>query len=275
MWSIGRKIQIVTAMTCLLAMQSSYADPFVGKQDRGKAQPAAKGSYVTQPNGNNATHLHNRSTASIQSHSNSNTPHPNESGLAIRTSQGGDASGTERSGKPESTVSSATAMITKTLGALFGVIFLIVVVAQVLKKQNPVLMGGLPDEAVTVLGRRYVEQRQSIHLVRVGTRILILGSSQQGLTPLSEVTDPVEVDYLSGLCHVEESGGRVAQTLRSLFTRGAVPRNTETEATTTNSVFAKRFREDVSAEELKGHYADIMSQGSQYDVGASMEESHG
>lgn len=274
MWSIGRKIQIISAIACLLAMQSSYADPFEGTQKHGTPQNSANGNYVAQPNGH-STHHQNRSATNPQPQNVFNSTRSTESGLAIRTSQSSDGPGTEQGDKPQSTVSSATAMITKTLGALFGVIFLIVVVAQVLKKQNPVLMGGLPDEAVTVLGRRYVEQRQSIHLVRVGTRILVLGSSQQGLTPLSEVTDPVEVDYLSGLCHVEESGGRVAQTLRSLFTRGAVPKNSQAEATTTNSVFAKRFREDVTTDELKEHYADIMSQSPQYDVSTSMEESRG
>jgi hypothetical protein len=87
-----------------------------------------------------------------------------------------------------------------TLAALMFVVVLIVVGAKLWRSHGPAIARGLPREAVELLGKRYLDQRQCIHLVRCGARILILGSSPNGLHTLAEVTDPVEVDYLAGLC---------------------------------------------------------------------------
>ncbi|MBT4866875.1 MAG: FliO/MopB family protein [Planctomycetaceae bacterium] len=105
----------------------------------------------------------------------------------------------------------------KTFGTLAAIIGLIVVGARFWKKHGPKLTGGLPVEAIDVLGKRSVDARQSIVLVRLGSRILVLGSTANGLRTLSEVTDPVEVDYLAGLCHQRDAESGVAQSFRSLF----------------------------------------------------------
>ena len=105
----------------------------------------------------------------------------------------------------------------KTFGTLAAIIALIVVGARFWKKHGPKLAGGLPVEAIDVLGKRSVDARQSIVLVRLGSRILVLGSTANGLRTLSEVTDPVEVDYLAGLCRQRDAESGVAQSFRSLF----------------------------------------------------------
>jgi flagellar biogenesis protein FliO len=107
----------------------------------------------------------------------------------------------------------------KTFGTLAGIVVLIVVGARFWKKHGPKLSGGLPVEAVEVLGKRNIDTRQAIVLVRLGSRILVLGSTANGLRTLSEVTDPVEVDYLAGLCHHRDADNGVAQTFRSLFSK--------------------------------------------------------
>jgi flagellar biogenesis protein FliO len=107
----------------------------------------------------------------------------------------------------------------KTFGALAFVLALIFVGAKLWKKHGPGIAAGLPAEAIDVLGKRHLNSRQSIHLIRLGSRILVLGSSAEGLRTLAEVTDPVEVDYLAGLCQQRSSAGSAAQSFRALFNR--------------------------------------------------------
>lgn len=57
---------------------------------------------------------------------------------------------------------------------------------------------SLPRDAVDVLGRRPLDPRTTLWLVRVGSKAILLGASPAGLTTLTEVTDPLEVDLLAG-----------------------------------------------------------------------------
>jgi len=108
-----------------------------------------------------------------------------------------------------------------TLGGLAIVIVMIVVTARLWKRHGPQWHAPLPPEALELLGRKAIDQRQAIHLVRLGGRILVLGSSPSGLTTLAEFTDPVEVDLLAGLCRRQSDDLGVAQSFRALFTRRA------------------------------------------------------
>jgi len=108
-----------------------------------------------------------------------------------------------------------------TLGGLAIVIVMIVVTARVWKRHGPRGHAPLPPEALELLGRKAIDQRQAIHLVRLGGRILVLGSSPAGLNTLAEFTDPVEVDLLAGLCRRQSDDLGVAQSFRALFTRRA------------------------------------------------------
>ena len=96
-------------------------------------------------------------------------------------------------------------LILQTVLGLAFVLCLIWVIAAWAKKNLPNVGRTPPSEAVQLLGQRSLAQRQTIQLIRCGSRILILGSTAQGLTTLSEITDPVEVDYLAGLCRQEQS----------------------------------------------------------------------
>ncbi len=59
---------------------------------------------------------------------------------------------------------------------------------------------GLPIEALELLGRRLIEPKVSIHLVRCGGRVLVLGVSPDGVRTLSEIADPHEVERLTTAC---------------------------------------------------------------------------
>ncbi|QDT98308.1 FliO/MopB family protein [Gimesia aquarii] len=104
-----------------------------------------------------------------------------------------------------------------TLGALFVVISIILVCAKIFKKHSPLASKNLPREVMEVLGKRPLDARQTIHFVRCGSRILILGSSPAGLEMLSEVLDPVEVDLITGMCREREQAERSNSTFLNLF----------------------------------------------------------
>lgn len=103
-----------------------------------------------------------------------------------------------------------------TLGGLTAVLALVFLTAKVIRKSMPAATQSLPAEVVQVLGRKALDYRNTIHLVRLGSKLLVLGSSQEGLAPLSEITDPVEVDYLAGLCK-REPAASLSEGFHQLF----------------------------------------------------------
>ncbi|MFK7776558.1 MAG: flagellar biosynthetic protein FliO [Gimesia sp.] len=104
-----------------------------------------------------------------------------------------------------------------TLGALLVVISLILVAAKLFKKHHPMASANLPLEVMEVLGKRPLDARQTIHFVRCGSRVLILGSSPAGLEMLSEVLDPVEVDLITGMCRERAQSSKLNSSFRNLF----------------------------------------------------------
>ncbi len=118
-----------------------------------------------------------------------------------------------------------------TLGGLTAVLALVFLAAKVARKSIPTAHKTLPAEVVQVLGRKALDYRHTVHLVRFGSRLLMVGVSQEGMTTLSEINDPVEIDYLSGLCKPSDPTS-VSQTFTQLFHRfqTAEPARTETDS---------------------------------------------
>jgi flagellar biogenesis protein FliO len=82
----------------------------------------------------------------------------------------------------------------------------------------------LPKEAFEVLGRAPLTGRQSAHLIRCGNKIIVLAISPTGIDPITEITDPLEVDRLAGICYQAQSGSASAnfsQTLSGLTRKTA------------------------------------------------------
>jgi hypothetical protein len=69
-----------------------------------------------------------------------------------------------------------------------------------LKRGSRVAAQALPAEVVSVLGRVPLEPRQVAQLLRVGNKLVLISLSPGGAETLTEVTDPVEVDRIVGLC---------------------------------------------------------------------------
>lgn len=58
----------------------------------------------------------------------------------------------------------------------------------------------VPAEAVRVLGHVSLAGRQSAELLRVGNKLVLVAMTPGGPATITEVTDPAEVDRLTGLC---------------------------------------------------------------------------
>jgi flagellar biogenesis protein FliO len=68
------------------------------------------------------------------------------------------------------------------------------------RKSQPQGTAKLPLELVQVLGRTNIAPRQSMMVVRFGSKLLLV-SQQPGQTEtLAEISDPEEVDRLAGIC---------------------------------------------------------------------------
>ena len=93
----------------------------------------------------------------------------------------------------------ASSMVTS-LASLAVVLGLFFAVAWAMRRGMPPGAAVLPREAVEVLGRTPLTPRQQAHLVRCGNKVLLVYLAQGVAETLTEITDPLEVDRLVGLC---------------------------------------------------------------------------
>jgi flagellar biogenesis protein FliO len=71
--------------------------------------------------------------------------------------------------------------------------------------------GVLPSDAFAVLGRAPLTAQSFAHLLRLGNKLVLVAMSSDGIRPLTEVTDPLEVDRLTGLCASGRGHGPTAE----------------------------------------------------------------
>lgn len=120
---------------------------------------------------------------------------------------------------------------TSVWGSLLGlgvVVCGLLIASRWLRVHGPAGLRGLPTDAVETLGQRVLSRGVAVHLVRCGSRMLVLGVGPDGVRTLSEITDPVEVDLLTGACRRRDETAN-GQSFSQLFTREtASSRNTET-----------------------------------------------
>jgi flagellar biogenesis protein FliO len=83
------------------------------------------------------------------------------------------------------------------LGVVLGIFLLI---AWMIRRAAPQGLTRLPNEAFEVLGRAPLAGRQNVHLVRCGSKLLLVSITPAGTETLTEIIDPQEVDRLAGLC---------------------------------------------------------------------------
>jgi flagellar biogenesis protein FliO len=80
------------------------------------------------------------------------------------------------------------------------VVGLFLVAMWLMRRGSPKGNGLLPAEAFAMLGRAPLTAQSFAHLVRIGNKLVLVAVSADGAQPLTEVTDPLEVDRLTGLC---------------------------------------------------------------------------
>ncbi|MBN2581664.1 MAG: flagellar biosynthetic protein FliO [Planctomycetes bacterium] len=105
------------------------------------------------------------------------------------------------------------------LGPLVVVLGIMAVVLWAARKFVPGMrrLGG--SSAVRVLARTHLSPRQSITLVKVGQRILVVGQTADRLTTLAAITESDEVSQLLGECHsqtVENVSGSFKKVFRDV-----------------------------------------------------------
>jgi hypothetical protein len=80
----------------------------------------------------------------------------------------------------------------------------------------PGSIGLLPREALEVLGRAPLAGRQQVHLVRLGSKLVLISVTPAGAEALSEVTEPDEVQRLVGLCRQGQSASATSMFRQAL-----------------------------------------------------------
>lgn len=84
------------------------------------------------------------------------------------------------------------------LGIVIG-IFLIVMILMSKKSDSSMI----PKEAIEVLGRVPFSGKQTLQLVRFGQKLVLVESSSNGLKPISEMTDPLEVQQMLNMINTK------------------------------------------------------------------------
>jgi len=90
------------------------------------------------------------------------------------------------------------------------VVGLFLVAAFLMRRATPTANSALPGEVVEVLGRAPLANRQQVHLLRCGNKLLLVCVTPNGTETLTEITDPVEVDRLAAICRQNSDGSATA-----------------------------------------------------------------
>ena len=90
--------------------------------------------------------------------------------------------------------------LSNVLGALSIVLGVFFLLAWMMKRWTPKHATQLPSDVIEVLGRSPLTSKQTMHLVKLGNRLLLVTVTPDGTETLSEITDPDEVTRLVALC---------------------------------------------------------------------------
>ena len=115
--------------------------------------------------------------------------------------------------------------VLRTAGTGLGIALgLLLLCAWLFRRNTPSPTTPLPKEVVSVLGRAQLATRQFVQLLKVGNKLVLVSVTPEGTDPITEVTDPVEVDRLLSLCmrnHTQSTTAEFQQVLNQLSREGA------------------------------------------------------
>lgn len=89
----------------------------------------------------------------------------------------------------------------KVLGSLAIVVGGYLGFVWLMRKTNPKANAGLPSEVFELVGTTRLNTKQTLQLVRLGSKLLLLVHGDEGTHPIAEITDPEEVEYLTSVCN--------------------------------------------------------------------------
>lgn len=103
--------------------------------------------------------------------------------------------------------------------SLLIVIGLFLGVAWCYRKTLSTSMGSMPKQVVQVLGRTPIANRQQLVLIRFGSKLVLVSLVQGEARTISEITDPLEVDQIAGICE-SSSPDSISSSFRSVLAQG-------------------------------------------------------
>lgn len=130
-----------------------------------------------------------------------------------------------RSGHDQRDRASGLPSMVTVVGSLAVVLGIFFVVAWGMRRAAPPGATLLPGEVFEILGRASSGNRQQVQLYRCGNKLLLVSVTAAGAETLTEITDPVEVDRLAGLCQQAQPNS-ATEAFRQVFTQFA-PRRPE------------------------------------------------
>jgi flagellar biogenesis protein FliO len=113
--------------------------------------------------------------------------------LARRDSRPANSSSRAAAPTPSAAIGTVVSSLAIVLALFAGLVWLT-------RRMAPTGSQALPKEAVELLGRAPLAGRQTMQLVRIGNRLLLVAISPTGAQTLTEITDAVEVERLAALC---------------------------------------------------------------------------
>jgi flagellar biogenesis protein FliO len=136
----------------------------------------------------------------------------------------GDSSGEKYSSGPRTM--GAIVSVVASLAVVLGLFF---VVAWLMRRNLPNSVRRLPDEVVETLGRAPLAGRQQMHVLRFGNKLLLVCASSTGVDTLAEITDPLEIDRLAGLC-AQTASSSATKAFKQIFGQLADEKSLDTSA---------------------------------------------
>ena len=106
--------------------------------------------------------------------------------------------------------------------SLVVIVALIGLLYYLFRKYLPSIPRVRSGKAIQFLARRYLDPRNSIALIKIGKRVLLIGITAEGMSLLSEIADEEEVqDIMDGLTpeQVASKHGSFVDILRNTFRR--------------------------------------------------------
>ncbi len=116
----------------------------------------------------------------------------------------------------QSSIPNFSQSATRMVAALAVVLGAFMVLLWVTKKIQGPSQSIMSKQTLEVLGQKQINKIHSLHLIRLGQRILLISASDSSVTCLSEINDPVEV---AQLLNTNSQAGDSSELPQSTFKR--------------------------------------------------------